>query len=406
MLLWHAVKRNVLERAKVEKVLAESEEKYRKLIATANDAILLADVHTGTLIDANKKAEELIGLPMKGIISLHQTKLHPPEDAEKYQHIFTDAVRRGGNNRFDAEIQHQSGHRIPVQISSSIIQLGEKEIIMGIFRDVTALKKAEDILRRDKEFLEKEIDKKVQELTKAQKKLENARRLSDIGTLSTTVAHELRNPLGAISIAVHNIKVKSAKNQDFTSHLVNIDKKISESNQIIKNLLTYSRIKMPHFENISILKVLKESINHCEDKYTKFDITVNLSHNWGSEDLIPADPLHMSELFINILDNAYQAYPNKEGKIDVKLDCNKKHNKVDIYITDYGVGLHENDLPKVFEPFFTLKSKGIGLGLTVCRQIVDLHAGRLSVKSMLGTGTEVYIFLPFKRDDSEDTQEI
>ena len=256
--------------------------------------------------------------------------------------------------------------------------------------------KIDEVLRKDKADLEKVVGERTEELARLQKALEDARRLSDIGILAATVAHELRNPLGVIKIAVYNIKMEK-KDPLLDGHLANIDKKISESDQIIKNLLSYARIEIPRFENIAVLDVLNESVAHCKEKYSKWEVTVEIKHNCKKSDEIFADPLHITELFSNILDNAYQAFSHSKGRIEIVLDYNKKADTLGMSFKDNGAGVEKQDLPKLFDPFFTKKSKGVGLGLTVCKQVVNLHRGKIDIKSTKGKGTVVYATLPIKR---------
>jgi len=241
------------------------------------------------------------------------------------------------------------------------------------------------------------VKERTSELTRAHKELDSAKRLSDIGTLAATIAHELRNPLSVIKTAAFNIKRKKEKNVPITSHLANIDKKISESDQIIKNLLSYSRIKVPRYENLSCLKLMHEAIENIEHKYSKWDAVILHSCACDKEDYIEADPIHMSELFSNILDNAYQSLERNKGTITAEGHYIKEDNKYTVIFTDNGIGIGEEILPKIFDPFFTTRSKGLGLGLTVCKQIVELHGGKIDLVSQKGKGASVIVELPIRR---------
>jgi CheY-like chemotaxis protein len=125
-------------------------------------------------------------------------------------------------------------------------------------------KRAEEILKRDKETFERLVQERTSELVKAQMELEKVKRLSDIGALATSVAHELRNPLAAIGIAVHNIR-KIAITPDTDKPLGHIDKMLVGSDQIINNLLSYSRIRPPHYEKVNMIDILEESVALIED---------------------------------------------------------------------------------------------------------------------------------------------
>lgn len=232
------------------------------------------------------------------------------------------------------------------------------------------------------------------ELMKTQSELNERKRLSDIGTLAATIAHELRNPLAAINMAAYNIKRK-AQNPLLERHLLTIEKKVSESDQIINNLLFYSRIKIPHYENIDICEIIDECAGVARERCRKAKASVYRKLKLLKGVTVEADPLQIKEVFSNILNNAYDAILNHRGKIE--LSGERDNRFVRVRIADNGPGIDGNILNKVFDPFFTTKAKGTGLGLTVCRQILSLHGGAIDIKSQIGKGTTVTVELPINR---------
>ncbi|MDD5642343.1 MAG: PAS domain S-box protein [Syntrophales bacterium] len=143
--------RDISQRKAAERALRESEEKYRKLMETANDAIFIAEVDTGKITDANPKAQELLGLPLERIIGMHQSQLHPPEEAEKYRAIFRDHCKAGGVIGADIFVVDAAGRHIPVEISAGAIEVKGKGLIYGIFRDLRERLRNEEALRRSEE---------------------------------------------------------------------------------------------------------------------------------------------------------------------------------------------------------------------------------------------------------------
>lgn len=131
----------IADRKQVENALRESEEKYKKLIEVANDAIFIADTETGIIIDANKQAEKLLGLDVKEIIGMHQTKLHPEGEAERYRKMFIEDVQSGTSISDELYVCNKSGEKIPVEISASVMEVNGKKIIQGIFRDLRKWKR-------------------------------------------------------------------------------------------------------------------------------------------------------------------------------------------------------------------------------------------------------------------------
>lgn len=261
------------------------------------------------------------------------------------------------------------------------------------FRDITGRKKFEEIQKRDKETLEKLVQERTKELINSQIEIERAKRLSDIGILASTVAHELRNPLAAISMAAANIKRKG-KNSDLEKHLETINKKVTESDQIINNLLFYSRLKSPHYESVNLFNIIKESVKHaktrCEQKVNILDKIKPLK-----DIFIEADSLQMMEVFNNILNNACDAVSPEKGEI--MIDGALENGLIKISISDNGSGIKKEHLSRVFDPFFTTKAKGTGLGLSVCQQIINLHEGIINLDSEEGKGTRIKIMLPKDR---------
>ncbi|HAF96334.1 MAG: hypothetical protein A2X34_04615 [Elusimicrobia bacterium GWC2_51_8] len=258
--------------------------------------------------------------------------------------------------------------------------------------------KVDEILRRDNETFEKQVRERSRELLYAQQELEKAKRLSDIGTLAAIVAHELRNPLAAISMAASNIRRK-AGNPLLDRNLDNIDKKVTESNRIISNLLFYSRIRMPQFDTVDISAILEECVDVAESA-SSLKVPVRMDLGISKNTLIKADPLQMKEVFSNILNNAFDAVSSRpRGKIQVRAAENGGF--INIRVEDTGVGIDKETLGKIFEPFFTTKAKGTGLGLYVCQQIINLHGGAITVESEPGKGTVFSVNLPRGPENGE-----
>jgi len=142
---------DITERKQADEALRESEEKYRKLMETAHDAIFIADADTGLILEANCKAQELLGLPLEQIIGMHQSQVHPPEETERYKSIFKEHAKKGGVISEDIYVVDSQGRHIPVEIGASTIEMNGKRLIYGIFRNLAAQRQAEDALRRSEE---------------------------------------------------------------------------------------------------------------------------------------------------------------------------------------------------------------------------------------------------------------
>jgi PAS domain S-box-containing protein len=142
-----AMVQDVTNRREAEQELRDSEERFRFLIESAGDAIFVTDAETGKIIDCNRKASELIGLPVERIIGMHQSQLHPPQDRESYARQFQDDVQQKNNSRIDSMVQRADGKKAWVNIIASVHEHKGRRIVLGIFHDITERKQAEDVLR-------------------------------------------------------------------------------------------------------------------------------------------------------------------------------------------------------------------------------------------------------------------
>jgi PAS domain S-box-containing protein len=147
LLIYFTIQKELRSQAQAEASLRESEEKYRTLIETDNDAVFIIDAETGIILDANNKADDLLGLPHEKIIGMHQQKIHPEEDASKCAKIMQDSLTNGGVVASDICVFHRSGKKIPVEVSVTIVERGGKRIIQSFFRDITKRKHAEDLAK-------------------------------------------------------------------------------------------------------------------------------------------------------------------------------------------------------------------------------------------------------------------
>ena len=384
------------ERKKSELALQESELRFRTMADTTPAMLWMSG--KDTLCNFfNKAWLEFTGQTMEHEIGNGWVEGVHPEDRERCLNNYLTAFRNFELFTMDYRLKRWDGQYRWI-LDSGVPRFtsdGQFEGYIGSCIDITERKLAEDVLKRDTGGLKKLVNERSKELLKTQKELKQVSRLADIGTLAATVAHELRNPLGVIQMAAFNLRRKRADLSD-DKHLNNIEKKIWEGNQIINNLLSYSRIKAPHYEQVKILKVLDECVATISARFKDTHIALEKKYDIAPDVLIVADPLQLAEIFNNILTNAYQAFANDSGTIKVGAKVESK-KFIKLIFQDNGIGIGKEDLDKVFTPFFTRKSKGTGLGLAICNELVNLHDGSIDIASEKGKGTAVSIILPIKK---------
>lgn len=386
------------EQIKTEHKLAE--ERYRYIVEAALDAIISID-DQGKIVEWNQQAEAIFGWSRDEVLGKTLSKIIIPvslREAHKkgLKHLLETGEGPMLNKRIEITALHHNGHEFPVELSITSLRLQDRIIFSAFVRDITQRKLSEEILKRDSESLKELIEERSKELVWAQKQLKEASRLADIGTLAATVAHELRNPLGVIQMATFNLKRKR-KDLLEDKHLANIEKKVWEGDQIINNLLNYSRLRVPCYEQIQILKILEECILTVQNRFQDAQILIERQYDIDDNLFIEADPFQLIEIFNNIFMNAYQALPNKQGNVQVSVGVESK-KFVRVAVKDNGVGIDKEDLDKVFYPFFTKKSKGTGLGLAICNELVNVHHGEIKILSERGKGSMVSVILPITQN--------
>jgi PAS domain S-box-containing protein len=384
--------RDITERKQSEEALRETEKKFSIMFQATPIGISLATISDGALFDVNQAWLDMLEYTCKEEIAGKNT-LELGLITEPDQRELLNVFRKNGSVRNAEMTFHtQSGRLRTVLVNLETIDINGRTFMLSTNEDITERKQAEDILKRDKETFGRLVQEKTRELVETQLELERTKRLSDIGVLAATVAHELRNPLAVISMAAFHINKKNQE-QNFDKLIALINKKVAESDQIINNLLFYSRIKPPRYESVDLFDIIREcagTIKACLKKNVPIVWNIDSVKNI----IIDADPIQLKEIVHNLLNNACDAVVTGTGGIEIAYMC--EEGWVEMKVRDTGQGIDPENLAKVFDPFFTTKAKGTGLGLTVCKQIVSLHGGSINIQSKPGEGTTVTVRLPMK----------
>ncbi|MCP4695290.1 MAG: PAS domain S-box protein [Gammaproteobacteria bacterium] len=251
-----------------------------------------------------------------------------------------------------------------------------------------ALKISQKALKRYSEQLEEMVRQRTQSLRDAQEKLVRQEKLAFLGQLAGGVGHELRNPLGVISNAIYYLKMKHFDaNETTREYLEIISTEVRNSEKIVADLLNFARIQTPEKKEVDLSELIGQVLQKQEPPDR-----VSL-HTEGLSGLPPVfvDPRQIKQVLINVLNNAYQAMP--EGG-EVTISTQAEQSSVAISITDTGPGIPEDTIRKIFEPLFTTKARGIGLGLAISRNLLEGNRGSIAVNNPPGEGAAFTINLP------------
>ena len=221
-----------------------------------------------------------------------------------------------------------------------------------------------------------------------------ANKLSALGELASSIAHEIKNPL--ISIQGFARRIGTTEDRDkLEKYAKFIEQEADRLTQVLTKLLGFSRMDEPKKDFLNMNDIVDDTVLFMEHHLTRFKNVEIAVEKEPDLPLVQVDRIHVQQTVVNILMNAAQAMPGG-GKILIKTGRGNQY--VFISITDTGVGIKEEDLEKIFEPFFTTKEKeqGTGLGLSLCKRLIEANAGKIEVESKVGEGTTFTIMIPIK----------
>ena len=235
------------------------------------------------------------------------------------------------------------------------------------------LSKMEKQLLKQNETLLSEVESKSAELVKSE-------RLATIGTMASRIAHDLKQPLTVMTTYADMLTPEIFSKLDFNDRekWLRLQNSIFDMNRIIEDVLDFARTTEIKKKKSSLLRILKLSLNHVKSTY---GIIINLPEN---DITLRCDPRKMEGVISNLLNNAVQALDG-QGEIDVTTSTDSEF--VTIQVRDSGSGIPTENLERIFEPMFTTKKTGTGLGLVICKSIIEQHGGSISVSNKPTTFT-------------------
>lgn len=257
-----------------------------------------------------------------------------------------------------------------------------------------SLNRMTERLRENREALENNI----RTLKAAQEEVIRAEKMATVGRLAAGIAHEIGNPLSAI-LGYTDILQKGAGRKDEADYLRRIESEIQRINRIVRGLLDYARPGEFRIEEIGVNEIVRNSLDlvSAQKGFERIDVRKDLN----DVPSVYADSHQLQQVLINLFINAADAMP-EGGTLTVRSSVSSQQSGewVEISVIDTGTGMGDDDIKRIFDPFYTTKEpgKGTGLGLAICQRIIESFGGRIEVKSKLGEGSRFDILLPFRKD--------
>ena len=280
-------------------------------------------------------------------------------------------------------------------MSLSIAPITDMGYVNIYGRDITDLKEAEQKLLEYSRNLEKAVEEKSAELLHTQDLLARQEKLAVMGQLASGVGHELRNPLAVINNAVYMLRLgKFDQVSELPEDYLDIiDQEVAASNKIITDLLTFARIKPANLNSTN----LRESLEHIFNNFVppeNVDVIIDLPDDLPN---VMVDDKQIEQVMANLITNAYQAIP-ASGKLTITGKVERRMVRLDFI--DTGIGIPPENIERIFEPLFSTKSKGIGLGLTISKMLAEANGGKIKVKSTEKKGATFSLYLPLEQNTS------
>lgn len=243
-----------------------------------------------------------------------------------------------------------------------------------------------------------ELEERVRELKQVNLELEELRsveKFTSTGRIARTIAHEVRNPLTNISLATEQLKDAAQSNPEAELLLDMIGRNVTRINQLVSDLLNSTRFAQLEYASSDINKVLDETLELAKDRIELSKIKVEKNYDPDICEIL-MDKEKIKLAFLNIIVNAIEAMPQEAGVL--QISTSKLGERCIVEIKDNGSGMDDDTLQKLFEPYFTGKAKGSGLGLTNTQNIILNHKGTIIVTSQKGTGSTFVVTLNTSRE--------
>jgi len=365
--------------------LLETFSYQRNLIESSMDGIIGCD-KKDIVVSFNKSMERILGYPKNEVLfKMSLDRFFFPGEVNRLKEAIK-GEKYGGENRlflFETNLVNKSGHKIPVQVSATeLFEMGRKSGLVCFFRDL------QEIRRLEREMAD-------------QARILHQDKMISLGRLAASVVHEINNPLtGILNYIRLMIRIFSrgplAENHQlkFQQYLDLVEKETQRCSQIISNLLIFSRKSPPNFESVHIPELLDRCTILSQHKLELNNI--QLVTKAGSDiPPVEGDLNQMQQCVINLIFNAIDAIPDG-GTITIEGAYDPAIHHVLVRVKDNGIGISEEDLPHIFDPFYTTKKEGygVGLGLSTLYGIMERHNGRVRVESRPGEGAAFTLEFP------------
>jgi PAS domain S-box-containing protein len=369
-----------------QRKLRATDERYRALFEQANDGIGVVSVSDHLLVDANEKFAAISGYQPQAVIGKHVCEmfrldghapawpLHPAECSPAHVSERELPIHTGPD---ELSLMTGSGKAIPVSVSGSIVATGRERLLILTVHDLSE---------------QKQLEKEKEEM---KARLAQNEKMTSLGRMAAQVAHEVKNPLAGLRLYTLHLKSKVEGKLDpkEMSLVVKIIGGINHLSDIVEKILNFTRPLSLTRSFVDLNRLVTEATNLIEPQLVANRIELKLDLADSPLDAL-LDQASIRATLINIIVNSIQAMPGG-GSLTIKTG--RTENDVYLTVADTGGGMSAEQIKNIFEPFYTTKSQGLGLGMSYAWKVVQQHKGTVMIDSQIGKGTSIRIALPVER---------
>jgi len=385
-----AVIRDITQRKEVEQAHRESEERFHLLLEHAADALFLHDAE-GNILTVNQRSCDWLGYHRDELVEMNISDFEKGNSSDQLRN-FWKSLETGKSSLLEGQHTRKDGSTYPVDVNVVKFVFQDADFFLALARDVSERRATEQELERYRDRLEELVQERTKQLEEAQEELVLNERLAVLGQLTATVSHELRNPLGTVKNAIHILGrlIEQGDADRIEKTLDLAGRNVNRCDGIINELLDYTRQQEWTPVKIDLGHWLQSLL---DEQVVPDDIEVN--RNWNKGIVANCEPERLRRAVLNIFTNGIQALQEISSRRRVlRLRIDQEEDRVVLSIADNGPGIDNQTLERIFEPMFSTKNFGVGLGMPIVKNIMEEHAGGIEIDSSPGKGTTVSLWLP------------
>jgi PAS domain S-box-containing protein len=380
------VARNISERKRADQALAASEARYRTLVETTHDLIWSVDKERRFNFINRNAALAILGYQPEEMLGRTPDAFKTPQQAAKDRRTYA-AVRQGQPLvNYETVYRHKDGSYVPMMFNAVLVRDGGGNVIgtTGTAQDISERKRREELSRS------------------RQAELAHDHRLGMMGEMATELAHELNQPLAAIMNYAHGCSRRLQHHTGTPAEVRRaIDKILDQAeraDEVIRRMRGFARREQPEHQAVDLNAVIGDALVLLEIEARRFTVTIELDFA-ATLPPVMADAVQIQQVVLNLARNGMEAMHENDSVsrrliISTEDIGREAPGQVQVTVRDTGGGLSGLPEGRIFEPFFTTKSEGTGLGLSLCRSIIEAHGGKLQVDGSPGPGAAFVFTLP------------